>query len=623
MPINYYCSIGMVGSNILMNKNQLIEPVIENSADEPATPVQGQMYFDTTTGDKIMYFYNGTAWVPMDGTGSGVSQITIANAGTNATDINTSLVLSASAGAITLQPMQFGGLAKIGMVPDASGTGDSVKFLKGDGTWATPGGAYTAWTINGDTNSGTNTVSDGETVDIEGGKAIVTSTSTRTVTVDFEPSELTTVTAVSDDKVVITDTSASNTPKTALISDIVALSPAGTVKSVEPGPGLVKTGTAVDPIIGVDYTGTGLIKDAATASSAEADDAILIQDDSDGDNVKSVQFTDVPRNILGNPIAAWSNGNKKITSLADGTANSDAANLGQVLSIAAGSGLFEGGYNADTGLTTDLGAGNGAINGASNIATGLGDFYAVTVAGTQLGVALETGDLIFANIKIDAGDDPANSAFTIVQTGQSIATAAATDALAVKGIAGFDSATFSVTANGFVTSDVYAGTTTKGVVPTGGSATTFLRGDGTFATPINTSAVTSVAPSTANGREGISVTPTTGDVKVGLNIVGQANLASADALDADELIIYDSGNTTNKAITLGELHSYNSFAATITSYGDVTHGLGSFDVIVQLYDDTSKETIQACVDRTSVDVVAISGNSFPATDIRVLVSKVS
>ena len=63
MPINYYCSIGMVGSNIEMNKNQLLEPVIENSASQPSSPVEGQMYYDTTVGDKKMYFYNGSAWI--------------------------------------------------------------------------------------------------------------------------------------------------------------------------------------------------------------------------------------------------------------------------------------------------------------------------------------------------------------------------------------------------------------------------------------------------------------------------------------------------------------------------------------------------------------------------------
>ena len=54
----------------------------------------------------------------------------------------------------------------------------------------------------------------------------------------------------------------------------------------------------------------------------------------------------------------------------------------------------------------------------------------------------------------------------------------------------------------------------------------------------------------------------------------------------------------------------------------MTHNLGSYDVIVQLFDNSTKETIQACVDRTSTNQVGISGNSFPAGNIRVLVSKV-
>ena len=213
-----------------------------------------------------------------------------------------------------------------------------------------------------------------------------------------------------------------------------------------------------------------------------------------------------------------------------------------------------------------------------------------------------------------------------------------------------------------------------------------------------TGAVTSVDKDADNNRKGIFVDPTTGAVKVGLDIIGQANLTGL--ADADDFLVYDASTTTNKrvgfdvikaaipnpTITLSGdvtgsgttsisttiasaaveasmlnnnvisgqaaigtvvasdellisdagtikradvsqladvIHAANGFAVTLSAFGNVTHNLNSFDVVVQLYDDTTKETVQACVDRTSVNVVAVSGSSFPAGNIRVLVSKVS
>jgi len=52
-------------------------------------------------------------------------------------------------------------------------------------------------------------------------------------------------------------------------------------------------------------------------------------------------------------------------------------------------------------------------------------------------------------------------------------------------VAGFNSAHFNVTANGWVSSDIYGGGSTLGIVPSGGSGSTFLRGDGTWAAANN------------------------------------------------------------------------------------------------------------------------------------------
>ena len=62
--------------------------------------------------------------------------------------------------------------------------------------------------------------------------------------------------------------------------------------------------------------------------------------------------------------------------------------------------------------------------------------------------------------------------------------------------------------------------------------------------------------------------------------------------------------------------------ASATSY-TVTHNLNSKDVMVQLYDVSSDDTVIADVVRTSVDVVTVDFSTAPATnDIRVLVQKI-
>ena len=177
----------------------------------------------------------------------------------------------------------------------------------------------------------------------------------------------------------------------------------------------------------------------------------------------------------------------QINNLANGTANNDAVNLGQVQTLIAGVGLFKGGYNANTGLTTDLGAGNGSLDGASNIALDLGDFFAVTVAGTAFFTeTLEPGDMIYANTDIAANSSPSIGDYTVVIQDANVAGEGATDGATDKGVAGFNSAHFSVTSNGFVSADIYGGGSTLGIVPSGGASTTFLRGDGTWVTPTNT-----------------------------------------------------------------------------------------------------------------------------------------
>ena len=132
----------------------------------------------------------------------------------------------------------------------------------------------------------------------------------------------------------------------------------------------------------------------------------------------------------------------KLTNVGTGTASTDGVNLGQVELLVAGVGVFKGSYNAATNSP--------ALEGSSNIALDTGDYFVVSVAGTFLTEALEPGDFIFANNAIAANSSPAISNYTIVQADANIAGAGATDGATQKGVAGFDSANFDVSANGWV-----------------------------------------------------------------------------------------------------------------------------------------------------------------------------
>ncbi len=54
-------------TNIDLNKNELQNAVVQNLGTAPSSPSEGQIYFDSTGGDKKMYYHNGSAWVSMSG----------------------------------------------------------------------------------------------------------------------------------------------------------------------------------------------------------------------------------------------------------------------------------------------------------------------------------------------------------------------------------------------------------------------------------------------------------------------------------------------------------------------------------------------------------------------------
>ena len=103
-----------------------------------------------------------------------------------------------------------------------------------------------------------------------------------------------------------------------------------------------------------------------------------------------------------------------------------------------------------------------------------------------------------------------------------------------------------------LTSNEYAGGTNIGYVPNGGAVNQYLDGTGAWV-DVTTGDIESVTESAVLDRLGIRITTPTGpDPVVGLDIIGQTNLGATAASD-DELIIYDTSTTTNKSITVENL----------------------------------------------------------------------
>ena len=134
--------------------------------------------------------------------------------------------------------------------------------------------------------------------------------------------------------------------------------------------------------------------------------------------------------------------------------------------------------------------------------------------------------------------------------------------------------------------------------------------------------VTSVDESTTNNLKGILVNPTTGNVKVGLDINGLTALTAP--VGADTLPIYDAG--TNKKVSVTSLaavvQDINSYEVTITDTATITHGLGSKNVIIQLYDVSTGETVYADVVRASTTTATITFAATPTNSIKVMVMKI-
>ena len=405
-----------------LNRNQLNNAAIQSLGSDPASPVEGQIYFNTVVHDLKVYA-NG-AWKEVGAT-SGVEQLSIGNASVNAGGINTSLVLSAATGVITLTPKIYGGAANVGMVPTG---GTANQYLDGAGNWVD--------VTTGDIES----VNAATAANLLGINITTPLGPNPTVGLDIVGRDSLGGAPAVDDVLLIYDLDVTKNKKVTIANLKLATQTLYDLTTAPSGTAVRLTDAAGSDDVTISGTTGRTAMSRISASELRVDltdDVTIVDDLTVGGTIIQSQAGET--NYFSSPLDMNTN---KLQRVATGTVATDGVNLGQVELLVAGVGVFQGSYNAATNVP--------ALEGGSNVKLDQGDYFVVSVAGTFLSEALEPGDFIFANNAIAAGTSPNISNYTVVQADDNIAGAGATDGGTQKGVAGFDSATFDVSANGWV-----------------------------------------------------------------------------------------------------------------------------------------------------------------------------
>ena len=177
--------------------------------------------------------------------------------------------------------------------------------------------------------------------------------------------------------------------------------------------------------------------------------------------------------------------------------------------------------------------------------------------------------------------------------------------------------TYTVTADGsFFTEQVRVGD----VLIAENDAPTTLAEWTTVQNNIDLASLTQVGIGNVNAGDAIDVSYSSGTATVSVEDSTATNKGAVIVAAGTGIsVAYASGTAT---VTNTQTNSANTFAVTITDTATVTHSLGTKDVIIQLYDVTTNETVYADVERASTNTATITFASTPTNSIRVLVQKI-
>lgn len=349
-------------SNINLNNNQLKSFAVDNitGAADPGAgdSVQGRLIYRTSSN--VLKFYNGTAWIALDGS---IYNWTVKG------DTGSQVVASGST-------VDFIGSQGISTAVTLDGA-VRKNTITIDNTVAdmTGAGGFTNATITVDRQGRLLTASSGSapitSFNIEGNGANAQAIS-EGVSIDF----------------------VSNTGLTIVTSSINATNKAATINLA--------------------------LQDLSDMTEAwiPADEFIVL----DGTTQKRKAGNEIAINLLGTPNASLAMGSNKITGLSNGTANGDAVNLSQLNAAVVGSLTIKGGFNANTGaiggggnLTSGVARVAIAI-GDFYVVTTDGNFFG------NAATPLTVGDQVICNTAAAAGASVEGD-FVIVQSDTDIATA--------------------------------------------------------------------------------------------------------------------------------------------------------------------------------------------------------
>jgi hypothetical protein len=158
------------------------------------------------------------------------------------------------------------------------------------------------------------------------------------------------------------------------------------------------------------------------------------------------------------------------------------------------------------------------------------------------------------------------------------------------------------------------------VVP--GEAMNVAYSNGTATVSVEKSSATNMGAVIVKGADPINVTyDTSGNATVGIEDSAAAQKGAVIVAGGTGIsVAYSNGTAT---VTNTETNADNSYAETITDTDlTIDHNLGTKDVIVQLYDVTTDETVYADVERISTSRIGVTFAATPTNSVRVLVQKI-